>query len=811
MVQALSTRAAQAISVAFAMLTLSCGGGDGGPTQPPPPPPPAPVASVTVTPGEATVLVGATVQLTATTFDATGATLTGRTVTWSTADATIASVVDGLVTGVGAGTVLITATSEGQSGSATVTVNTPDFEPTGDTNLSGAQSFTTVNIPAGVTVTVDADLTMAVSGAVSIAGTLAGNCVDITINGQSTVAIQGAVNNGCADGQSETADLTIVGNGDLTLTDASFEVGGAVTIINDPTLTEAEFATGGAPAATSGSSQAGTCTASNTVFLPKPSQAKTGADGQNGENGEDGKTWVLMCRGDAILAGGVRVFGQDGGGGGRGLHNDNKSAEAVGGLGGHGGDLKLLATGTWQFTGTGNELIAGDGGIGGFARAEGLQNPDIDPAASAVAQSGDGGDGGIVEVRSLSSIAPLGAPGVLTIQVGAGGAAADAVAIGAHGLHSDQRPGKPAQAGGSVLALGGFGGNTPDLTFRATGAASTANVTVTGADGGDGGLAHMDAGDGGNGDVEFKNGASGGSVFNAEMDSNGGNGGDALTKDAGGNLIGNGGRGGKLEVTGGNGGFGFDGCAAVPITSGGDGGSGGFFSGNDGPGGTGKAMGDPGGVEVFEFTGMGGDGLDGEPLWGFGGGKGQDGIAARGPRTNTGRNFEDGIDGKSCHTGIYDFVVSVLSDPAHHHDFIQLLNAILSIDLAEFFPDLSAAFSATGSFPFVDVTGTRDAEGNVTATGIGTVAGFPGISVSLTGLLFCNGTFDFEYIMGVLGGLPSGLPITYGLTGTMQGAAPASPRARRTRRGLDDQGSPARSSGDERDTVGPSVDGCRSF
>ena len=60
------------------------------------------------------------------------------------------------------------------------------------------------------------------------------------------------------------------------------------------------------------------------------------------------------------------------------------------------------------------------------------------------------------------------------------------------------------------MALGGFGGNSPDLQFRATGAASTNNVALAGGDGGSGGLAHMDAGDGGNGDEEFVHGADGG-------------------------------------------------------------------------------------------------------------------------------------------------------------------------------------------------------------------------------------------------------------------------------------------------------------
>jgi len=83
----------------------------------------APVASVTVTPSSASIAITGTVQLTATTKDANGNPLTGRAVTWSSSDNTIATVNgSGLVTGVAAGPVTITATSEGKSGTATITV-----------------------------------------------------------------------------------------------------------------------------------------------------------------------------------------------------------------------------------------------------------------------------------------------------------------------------------------------------------------------------------------------------------------------------------------------------------------------------------------------------------------------------------------------------------------------------------------------------------------------------------------------------------------------------------------------------------------
>ena len=83
----------------------------------------APVASVVVTPSTATVTVGQSVDLNAQTLDASGAVLTGRAVTWTTSNSGVATVSQsGGVTGVAAGTATITATSEGKTGTATITV-----------------------------------------------------------------------------------------------------------------------------------------------------------------------------------------------------------------------------------------------------------------------------------------------------------------------------------------------------------------------------------------------------------------------------------------------------------------------------------------------------------------------------------------------------------------------------------------------------------------------------------------------------------------------------------------------------------------
>lgn len=82
-----------------------------------------PVASVSVTPATATLLAGGSVQLAASPRDSIGAALPGRSVAWASGNAAVATVSPlGRVTALAAGQALITATSEGVSGTSTITV-----------------------------------------------------------------------------------------------------------------------------------------------------------------------------------------------------------------------------------------------------------------------------------------------------------------------------------------------------------------------------------------------------------------------------------------------------------------------------------------------------------------------------------------------------------------------------------------------------------------------------------------------------------------------------------------------------------------
>lgn len=148
-----------ALASVLTVTAIACGGGGDsgtgpGPTPPPPPPPPgpAPVATVAVALAATSIQTGATTQATATLRDASGATLTGRSVQWSTSNSAVATISQsGLVSGVTAGTATISATSEGRSGNVTVTVTQPAVATV---TLAAAQSQLTPGLTTTVTATV---------------------------------------------------------------------------------------------------------------------------------------------------------------------------------------------------------------------------------------------------------------------------------------------------------------------------------------------------------------------------------------------------------------------------------------------------------------------------------------------------------------------------------------------------------------------------------------------------------------------------------------------------------------------------------
>ena len=114
-----------------------------------------PVATVHITPPQATLFIGRTLQLSALARDAQGTALTGRAVTWSGSDPTVATIsATGLVTAVAAGSATITATVDGIETTAVLTVVPL---PLGITGLTA--SADTVTLFAGRTRAVTATVT----------------------------------------------------------------------------------------------------------------------------------------------------------------------------------------------------------------------------------------------------------------------------------------------------------------------------------------------------------------------------------------------------------------------------------------------------------------------------------------------------------------------------------------------------------------------------------------------------------------------------------------------------------------------------
>ena len=138
-----STGMATGIALGTATITATCEGQTG---TTPVTVSSVPVASVVVAPSAANILVGGTVQLTATAKDSTATVLAGRGITWSSLNPSVATVSPtGLATGVAAGTATITATSEGKNASAAVAVaNVPVasvvISPTTAIVLAGASA-----------------------------------------------------------------------------------------------------------------------------------------------------------------------------------------------------------------------------------------------------------------------------------------------------------------------------------------------------------------------------------------------------------------------------------------------------------------------------------------------------------------------------------------------------------------------------------------------------------------------------------------------------------------------------------------------
>lgn len=113
-----SRRFPRCLIAVAAILACGCGTSDKNPTGP------IAVASITVSPVSMSLVAGESGSLSAQALSSGGIVLTGRGITWSSSNATVATVASsGLVTAVAGGGATITAAAEGIQGTMTVTVS----------------------------------------------------------------------------------------------------------------------------------------------------------------------------------------------------------------------------------------------------------------------------------------------------------------------------------------------------------------------------------------------------------------------------------------------------------------------------------------------------------------------------------------------------------------------------------------------------------------------------------------------------------------------------------------------------------------
>ena len=190
---------------------------------------PAPVATVTIAPQTPSLGTGASVQLSATMRDASGAVLTNRDVTWNSTSAAVASVsATGMVNALTAGSTNIRATSEGVTATMPMTVTT---------SSSGSVASITVSLGAasiGVGAAVQATATLRDAAGNVLTGrtvTWASSNTNVA-----TVSSSGVVTGVAAGTAQITATNTVSGSANVTVTAPS---GGAV-----PLVFASDFSTG---------------------------------------------------------------------------------------------------------------------------------------------------------------------------------------------------------------------------------------------------------------------------------------------------------------------------------------------------------------------------------------------------------------------------------------------------------------------------------------------------------------------------------------------------------------------------------------
>jgi trimeric autotransporter adhesin len=173
--------------------------------------PPTPVASVTVSLGAPVLSINQSTQGAARTYDASTNELFGRSIAWSSENPAVATVnAAGLVTAVSAGSVTILATSEGQTGVASVTVSPPLAAPVASVALSAARTTLNIGDSTQVVVTLKDAANAILTGRTVTFANSNSSVATVSPTGQVVAKVNGSTTiTATSEGKSATLAITV--------------------------------------------------------------------------------------------------------------------------------------------------------------------------------------------------------------------------------------------------------------------------------------------------------------------------------------------------------------------------------------------------------------------------------------------------------------------------------------------------------------------------------------------------------------------------------------------------------------------------
>jgi hypothetical protein len=238
---------------------------------------PPQVASIALTPGSADLAQGQTTTLVASLADGRGNALSGRTVTWTSGNpAAVVVSAAGVVTGVRGGVSVITASAEGRTASATVTVR----DTVAAVAVTPAQLTLFPGAVAALTASATSDAGVAILGRTVNWSSSATAVVAVTAGGQLTAVAPGSATiTATVDGRSGTAAITVQGSsGEPGAPPAITSVSPAVLAPGATATIEVTGVTGTFPAVTiAGAAAPVTSVDGNRLRVTVPCVPSTGA------------------------------------------------------------------------------------------------------------------------------------------------------------------------------------------------------------------------------------------------------------------------------------------------------------------------------------------------------------------------------------------------------------------------------------------------------------------------------------------------------------------------------------------------------